>query len=173
MNLDKLNNCFVSLYTSFRTETKCTCSEPEYTDIKIWDSNRKDQFEENINQTMLIKILDDISRIPQESQDQVKDINSVINSIGSLFMEAAEKSFGLSKPRSKSQNCMVHNNSRLNSNLPSWFKSDFVKARKQFHRAKFNYKLRKTEINETNLKRCSKNYKCISSKYSKLKKKKK
>ena len=67
---------------------------------------------------------------------------------------------------------MVHNNSRLNSNLPSWFKSDCVKARKQFHRAKFDYKLRKTEINKTNLKRCSKNYKCILSKYSKLEKEK-
>ena len=96
-------HCPVSLYTSFRTETKCTCSKPEYTDIKIWNSNKKDQFEENINQTMLIKILDDISRIPQESQDQVKDINSVIHSIGSLFMEAAEKSFGLLKPISKAK----------------------------------------------------------------------
>ena len=46
---------------------------------------------------MLIKILDDISRIPQKSQDQVKDINSVIDSIGSLFMEAAEKKLWIIK----------------------------------------------------------------------------
>ena len=161
-------HCPVSLCTSFRTKTTCTCAQTENTDIKTWNHFKKDEFDKNIKNDHINKILDEISRITHESIDYQKDIDSIVESIGSLFMETAEKSFGITTFKSPNHYCTLHKHNVTINPLPKWFKGDCKKARKKFHRAKLNYKLRKSEINKSNLKKCSKNYKHTLSKYSRI-----
>ena len=83
-------------------------------------------------------------------------------------METADKSVGTTTLKSPNHYCTLHKHNLTINLLPSWFRGDCKKARKRFHRQKFNYKLHKSEINKSNLQKCSKNYKYTLSKYSRI-----
>ena len=146
-------HCLVSLCTTFRKKAICTCAQTKNIGIKTWNHFKKDEFDKNIKNTIVNKILDEISRVTHESTDYQKDIDSIIENIGILFMESAEKSFGTTTFKSPNHYCTLHKHNLTINPLPNWFRGNCKKARKRFHSAKWNYKLHKCEINKSNLKK--------------------
>ena len=68
------------------------------------------------------------------------NINNIVNEIGTLFTNSAQASFSAKQ---------VHAYSKPVSNKNKrWFNNDCKKARKNFHRAKFLYKLHRTEAHK-------------------------
>ena len=98
-------HCPVSLCTAFRTKATCTCAQTENIDIKACNNFKKDEFDKDIKNDLVNKILDEISRIAHESTDYQKDIDSIVENIGILFMETAEKSFGTTTFKSPNHYC--------------------------------------------------------------------
>ncbi|MES9883934.1 MAG: hypothetical protein ABW185_24050 [Sedimenticola sp.] len=82
-----------------------------------------------------------------------RDIDTIVNELGSLFTTCAYKTFG-SKPRFRN---------KQDQNKHIWY----GKTRRDFHKAKFQYKLRQTEHNETQLCQKCKLYKQTLNKYCK------
>ena len=84
------------------------------------------------------------------------NINNIVNEIGTLFTNSAQASFSAKQ---------VHAYSKPVSNKNKrWLNNDCKKARKNFHRAKFLYKLHRTESHKNNLNIKSKIYKQTLSK---------
>ena len=67
-----------------------------------------------------------------------------------IFKEAATKSFGI-----KTQNIST----KYDDKPPSWFGFKCKKGRKKFHRAKYLYKLNRSDTNKINLQNECKAYK--------------
>ena len=115
--------------------------------IKQWDPNKKDNFMFNFSLDELDRINEQILAAKNKELTQC-EINSICDNFNSLITSCAEKSFG--KSYTKIDNC---------DKAPTWFNRDCKKARKQFHRAKYQYKLRKNVENKHRLKTASTFYK--------------
>ena len=76
-------------------------------------------------------------------------INEIMTKIEHVFSDSAEKTFGTYERTFEN---------KTNTNK-KWFDNDCRSARKQYHRAKKSYSLLKNDVNYTNLKRASKQYK--------------
>ena len=122
---------------------KCNDNRREETKIE--------KFLENIDDTKINTLLNSISTLESKTNINQSEINNVANSIANIFKESAKTSFG-------SYKISQHINSN-NTELPTWFGNKCKKARKQFHRAKYQYKIRKNETNRENLKTECKSYK--------------
>ena len=78
------------------------------------------------------------------------DIDATVETFCNLILSSAEKTFGKSKPHSSNQH---------HKKPDKWFGHKCLKARKQFHNARYQYKRRKTLQNKETLKSTSKIYK--------------
>ena len=78
------------------------------------------------------------------------DIDATVDTFCNLILSSAEKTFGKSKPHSSNQH---------HKKPDKWFGHKCLKARKQFHNARYQYKRRKTLQNKETLKSTSKIYK--------------
>ena len=90
--------------------------------------------------------LDNLSSQNDVSQG---DVNEIINSLNDIYLSNCRSSFGTISP--KNQTGQTKND--------SWFTKDCKTARKHFHSAKHQYKLRKNYENKRRLSTCSKHYK--------------
>ena len=98
--------------------------------------------------------LENINRkfIEYQSNNNItqNNLDLIVDSLNNLILESADKSFS---------KCTTSKFCAPNANPPSWFGKKCSKARKQFHTARFQYKLRKNLQNKENLKNASKHYK--------------
>ena len=126
--------------------------------IKLWDSENGKNFVTNLDENNLSSILNNI--IDLESRQTVfqEVINNIAESLSNTFKSAAVDDFG-----------MVTRNTDSNCNKPlHWFNRKCKIARKNFHKAKYLYKLRPLDGNKLNLKLSSKDYKKTLSAEQKL-----
>ena len=157
----------VSLCIGFNTKSSCTCNKkPIEPETKLWDRSKSNQFTGNIKSHEVHFILQGLAKFTGQNTVQQYEIDSIVDSIGKIFCNASESTFGKTRPRIPNNHCNIHTNNCKNT--PKWFKSDCIKARKKFHQAKYQYKLRKTETNRSTLKESCQSYKKILSKYSNL-----
>ena len=115
--------------------------------IEQWNPNKKDDFLFNFSLEDLDKLNEQILEAQKRESTQA-DINLICESFNSLILSTAEKSFG--KTTGKTFN---------NGNSTSWFGTECKKARKQFHKARYQFKLRKSYENKERLKMTSNSYK--------------
>lgn len=118
--------------------------------IKLWDNDKRDLFVSKFDHNTLDTINERIIQVKSSDDINQTDINNIVDSITNSIITTAEKSFGRTHVSSQNENT---------SNPPSWFGHRCSKARKQFHTARFRYKLRKNSENKKYLKTASKNYK--------------
>ena len=105
--------------------------------------NKSEKFIRNFDLTILDNINEKIMQFQSEyilTQDELDSIN----------LASAEESFS---------KCATSKPSTTTPNPPSWFGKKCAKARKQFHSAPFQYKLKKIIQNKEHLKIASKAYK--------------
>ena len=89
-----------------------------------------------------------------------EDIDDIANNLSSCIISSAEKSF-----------CKINKSIKTFEEIPKWFGPKCSNTRKKFHRAKYNYKLRKTNYNKDKLKEASREYKITVKRfYNKFKK---
>ena len=110
-------------------------------------SQKKEQFLYNIDLSALDSVQDNISRLRNNTNIIQNDVDNVVENFNKMLLSAAEKSFGTYK---------ISDQSNAPSKPPSWFDRKCAKTRKQFHSARFQYKLRKTFENKEKLKYASK-----------------
>ena len=116
---------------------------------KLWDAEKAQTFVHNFKASdidQLCSLLDDLSKERNVSQG---DVNEVIDSLNEIFISNCRSSFGIT----------VSNNQKGKPKNDSWFNNECKTARKNFHSAKFRYKLRKNFENKCRLNSCSKQYK--------------
>ena len=128
---------------------------------KLWDTNNlsssKETFCSNINYQQINEILNNLTNLENKGPlcSQI-EIDEIVNKFSTIFKEAATKSFG-----TKTQ----HITTNQDNNLPTWFGFKCKKGRKKFHRAKYLYKLNRSETNRINLQNECKTYKKTLHKY--------
>ena len=127
-------------------------SSDESKRVKLWDETLKDEFLYNIDLNAFDKINENISCLRLERNITQNDIDCIVESFNKVIITSAEKSFGTYK---------ISDQSNASSKPLSWFGRKCTKARKQFHTARFQYKLRKSFENKERLKTASKSYKYI------------
>ena len=93
-------------------------------------------------------INENILQCMSSNQVSKKEIDDIVNKINTSLLSNAESSFG----KVKLKDSQMHE-------TPKWFGSKCSNSRKKFHRARYNYKLRKTNHNRDKLKNASKEYK--------------
>ena len=108
---------------------------------------KKDDFLFNFSLEDLYKLNEHIL-MAQNRESTQADINLICESFDSLILSTAENSFG--KTTGKTFN---------NGNTSSWFTTECKKARKQFHSARYQFKLRKSYEKKERLKMTSNSYK--------------
>ena len=105
-------------------------------------------------------VKDHISCLRNNTNIVQNDVDSIVENFNKILLSAAEKSFCTYK---------ISDQSNAPSKPPSWFDRKYAKTRKQFHSARFQYKLRKTFENKEKLKYASKAYKyTVKSSHSKF-----
>lgn len=144
-------HCPVFLELNFeKICSETTESSSNEVKIKLWDQKKHEQFVSNLDLDALNTVNNEILHLKSSDEICQKDINNIVDNITNLIITNAEKSFGKFPLHSKSDNI---------SKSSSWFGHNCTKARKQFHRARYQYKLRKTYANKEFLKNASTNYK--------------
>ena len=144
-------NCPVFLELNFEKScSETTESSSNEVKIKLWDQKKQELFLSNLDLDALNIVNNEILQLKTSDETCQKDINNIVDNITNLIITSAEKSFGKLPLYSKSDNI---------SKSPSWFGHNCIKARKQFHTARYRYKLRKTYANKEFLKNASTNYK--------------
>lgn len=126
------------------------CDEPK---VKLWDSQRQNSFCENLSVDQIKKIENLLNSIQISGSFSQTEADHVVSELCNLFQSNCEKTFGY-------QTTYVENNLNGNKNqYPKWYGQKCKRARKNFHTAKYMYKLRRTETNRIFLKSKSKEYK--------------
>ena len=121
--------------------------------VKLWDETMKDEFLYNIDLNAFDNINENISCLRLERNITQNDIVCIVESFNKVILyTSAEKSFGTYK---------ISDQSNASSKPQPWFGRKCTKARKQFHTARFQYKLRKSFENKERLKTASKSYKLL------------
>ena len=118
--------------------------------IKLWDHSKTDIFQQNFSLDDTSKVQIGLDKLLQKQKICQNDIDTIVNDIGSLFIDCAESSFG----RVKSPG---HKNT--DENKKSWFNIDCKRARNLYHYARKLYNKYKTEHNKQFLKSVSISYK--------------
>jgi hypothetical protein len=144
----------ISLRFNFKVEVVSYKSQQE-ANVKLWDTNNSVLFYNNLNDSKINQIIQNL--IETESSDSISQtkMDEIAENISEFFVESAKTSFGYHDFNVKSIN---NKNVKARKGQP-WFNSECKIARKNFHRSKFLYKLRKSEENKRSLKRNSKIYK--------------
>ena len=110
--------------------------------IRLWDTEISENFLTHLDENKLGSILNNIIDLESRQTILQKDINFFAESLSATFKSTAVNSFG-----------MIRENINSNYNKPPpWFNRKCKIARKNFHWAKFLYKLRQSDTNKSNLK---------------------
>lgn len=118
--------------------------------IKLWDKSKLDIFISNFDISNLDSINDHIMQLQTRDITSQTDLNNIVENFSNIILSSAEKSFGKFPEH-------VHKN--INTKPAKWFGYKCSKARKQFHTARYQYKLQKNIENKENLRKSSNIYK--------------
>ena len=119
-------------------------SNPSY---PRWESDKAENFNDNINSEQLNAVLEELDSFPQNQNT----IDNLTDKIAKIFKDSAEKSFNPIKKTYKS---------KINKKKP-WFGPECQRARKRYHRAKTKYRNYPSGYNKNELNHASKSYKKI------------
>ena len=117
----------------------------------LWDDEKSELFVQNINNADVNDILRTVSVLETLDNVSCDEIDTVVDKICTVFENSCKRSF-----------CNTHNintHYKTTTRNPKWFNTECKNARKSFHKAKYCYKLRKSEQNKLNLKQTGKLYK--------------
>ncbi|KAL4238685.1 hypothetical protein ACF0H5_003392 [Mactra antiquata] len=131
--------------------------------IKLWDKTKTNDFVNNIDHDVIETIYNSLRSLEQNGNFNQETANATVSMISELFLNGSKQAFGTY------HNNNINENSGMNTKenkLPTWFGSQCTKARRNFHRARYLYKIRKTDINKEHLKQTSKIYKRTLNKYN-------
>lgn len=125
--------------------------------ILLWNPEKSDIFFGNIDSQKLHQINEKLATL--DTHIASKDtINDITDDIENVFTTCAKNSFGFKSNRA---------NTGKYKSTDSWFGNDCRTARRNFHSAKYHYKLRQTDINKLKLNDESKKYKSTLNNYYK------
>jgi hypothetical protein len=124
--------------------------------IKCWDHNKADIFTANINTEKINSIYSALCDIEQRQTLLTSDLDDVVDEISKLLLDCAKQTLGTKIKFSHNIHTTIKHK--------AWFNTDCRVARKNFHSAKYSYKLRKSYQNKMNLQNKSKTYKHIMNK---------
>ncbi|MES9881290.1 MAG: reverse transcriptase family protein [Sedimenticola sp.] len=121
----------------------------------LWNEKKTAEYLNNFDNERLNVINNLVNQLPGNVTQS--NIDNVVNNIGLLFTTCAKDTFGVkpNKPQTSG------------SNKNNWYGNNCRKTRKDFHRAKYQYKLRKTDDNKQRLSEKCKQYKTTLNKYYK------
>ena len=118
--------------------------------INTWNHSKAGEFIGNFDVSSLDTLNINTIQLSMGNSINQNDIDATVDTFCNLILSSAEKTFGKSKPHSSNQHHKKPN---------KWFGHKCLKARKQFHNARYQYKRRKTLQNKETLKSTSKIYK--------------
>ncbi|KAL4234936.1 hypothetical protein ACF0H5_006578 [Mactra antiquata] len=153
----------VTLKFNFMNPVKEYENQRRVPKIKLWDKTKTNDFVNNIDHDVIETIYNSLSSLEQNGHFNQETANATVNMISELFLNASKPAFGTY------HNNNINENSGMNTKenkLPTWFGSQCTKARRNFHKARYLYKIRKTDINKEHLKQTSKIYKRTLNKYN-------
>ena len=136
--------CLLTVSHTFHPKNHDTSAEK----IKLWDSEKCENFVTNLDENGLSSILNDLINFEHKHTIVQQDINSIAEQLSTVLKSAAAHTVGMVK-KSTGSYCKI----------PQWFNRKCKISRKKIHRAKYRYKLRSTNINKLNVKIKSKEYK--------------
>ena len=118
---------------------------------KLWDANKSDLLVENFDIPRVAEIETMLLRLHDKERSSVckDDIDSIINDIGSLFVNCSKETFGYKKQKQESKY----------SKFKPWFNRECINARNLYHKVRKQYNQHKNEYYKNMLKNVSKKYK--------------
>lgn len=130
--------------------------------IRLWDNAKTEKFFEKFDWQLHSEIENQLLDLSDEENITQSEIDQVIEKCSTLFISSAKEAFGT----------IETGKANFDSNS-QWFGPDCKKARRRFHTAKRNYRIRKSLTNKTVLRQKSKEYKNTTRKHYNLFKRKK
>lgn len=141
-------HCLISLNFTFQLNTIYYNSKHFTDQPRLWDSSKTDIFKSNLNVEEIRSLNEAILQCMSSNRVSQNAIDDITDRLSSSILTNAENSFGKIKPKVSN----FHE-------TPKWFGPKCSKMRKQFHNARYNYKLRNTTHNKNQLKMPVKNTK--------------
>lgn len=102
--------------------------------VKLWDRTKSDDFITKLDMAKIQSIQDAIEDVTAERNFSQQNVDDIVKDIASLFLKTSSETFGYTNVKNN------HTNNTINTY--SWFGPRCNKARKNFHTAKYLYKLR-------------------------------
>ncbi|MES9881062.1 MAG: reverse transcriptase domain-containing protein [Sedimenticola sp.] len=146
----------VSLNLNVNRNT-CNTNRPVNNDTtRLWNDDKTSTYIENIDRNKIDSINSQLSYLQDKVNVTQSDVDYVVTELNASLIDCAKKTFG-TRTQSNSHN----------KDIPfHWFGNQCRKARRNFHRAKYFYKLRKDPVTKVNLKNTSRVYKQTTRKYN-------
>lgn len=121
---------------------------------KQWNASKKDDFINNINSNKIEDILRELTSLENENDTSIDALNHVVSSIGQVFLDSAIKTNGC-------ESRLNNSDKKTNNKSRCWFNAECKTARRNFHTARFMFKLKKNDANKENLNVQGKHYKKV------------
>lgn len=113
---------------------------------RLWDKSKTDSFVRNLDINKIDIIFQKLNYCETTNSFEQNDANDIVNDLSNLLMKSAKTSF--CHQNSRNINVEVNNH---DYNPSTWFGPKCKKARRDFHRARYLYKLRKSDATKNNL----------------------
>ncbi|MCW4346540.1 MAG: reverse transcriptase domain-containing protein [Candidatus Thiodiazotropha endolucinida] len=154
-------HCPVALCLNYCTVPDKSSEGGESSRLKLWDTDKVDQFREKVACLELARVLEKLICLENQNGITQSDIDLTVDSINDIFTAAAECSFGY-----------THIDRQYTEQIkkPTWYGPQCKSMRKKWHRAKYLYKFNKSNANKESLKNASNAYKnTMKQNYTKFK----
>ena len=156
------NNLFSDVHSPLSLDIKTDLAAKEHSNtrynqrpisenIKLWDTDKSEQFERNFDPLLVREIDQKINTLQNKSIDAIKsaEIDNIVQDIGNLFQSTAEVTFGHT----------LSQQAKSTSTGKPWFNRECRRARNLFHYARRLYHNLKSNHTKLFLKNVSKAYK--------------
>ena len=136
------NNLFSDVHSPLSLDIKTDLAAKEHSNtrynqrpisenIKLWDTDKSEQFERNFDPLLVREIDQKINTLQNKSIDAIKsaEIDNIVQDIGNLFQSTAEVTFGHT----------LSQQAKSTSTGKPWFNRECRRARNLFHYARRLY----------------------------------
>ena len=117
---------------------------------RLWDASKVEKYTASFDQQSVDNLISNLSELETCETVQQSDIDTIVGSLNSMFIIAAEGTFG-SSCKAKTHQSKAKN--------PTWYGYNCKRMRRKWHSAKNVYRFNKNEANKAVLNRTSKEYK--------------
>ena len=116
----------------------------------LWDASKVEEYTASFDQQSVDNLISNLSELETCETVQQSDIDTIVGSLNSMFIIAAEGTLGSSsKPKTHQSKAKNH----------TWYGYSCKRMRRKWHSAKNVYRFNKNEANKAVLNRTSKEYK--------------